>query len=136
MKITNFEIENVKKVSLVRMNVSPTGMTVIGGKNAQGKSSVLDAIMYGLGGEKYRPDNLQNTEGMAPARIRIGTDNHLVIERKGKNASLTVTDATGKKAGQALLNEFIEELALNLPKFLNMSDTAKAEVLLRTLGIE
>ena len=136
MKITNFEIENVKKVSLVRMNVSPTGMTVIGGKNAQGKSSVLDAIVYALGGEKYRPTNLQREGGMSPARIRLQLENGLTVERKGKNASLTVTDATGKKAGQALLNSFIEELALNLPKFLAMNDADKAEVLLNTLGIE
>lgn len=136
MKIMSFEVENVKKVSLVRMNVSPSGMTVIGGKNAQGKSSVLDAIVYALGGEKYRPDNLQRDGGMAPARIRLQLENGLTVERKGKNASLTVTDSTGKKGGQALLNSFIEELALNLPKFLAMNDNEKAHVLLGTLGIE
>lgn len=135
MKIISFELENVKRVALVRMAPNESGLTVIGGKNAAGKTSVLDGIVYALGGEKYRPGNLQRTDGLAPARIRIELSGGIVVERKGKNAALKVTDATGKRAGQALLNDFIEELALNLPKFLAMRDEDKAEVLLRTLGI-
>ncbi|MCG7406813.1 ATP-binding protein [Paenibacillus sp. ACRRX] len=30
-------------------------MTIVGGKNEQGKTSVLDSIAWGLGGNKYRP---------------------------------------------------------------------------------
>ena len=135
MKIISFELENVKRVALVRMAPAENGLTVIGGKNAQGKSSILDGIVYALGGEKYRPGNLQRKDGLAPARIRIELSGGLIVERRGKNASLHVTDATGKRRGQKLLDDFIEELALNLPKFLAMKDDDKAEVLLRTLGI-
>lgn len=136
MKIVSFELENVKRVALVRLAPSENGLTVIGGDNCQGKTSILDGIVYALGGEKYRPENLQREGGMAPARIRIEMTGGLVVERKGKNASLHVTDPSGRKAGQKLLDSFIEELALNLPKFLAMRDDDKAEVLLRTLGIE
>jgi len=135
MKIISFELENVKRVALVRMAPAENGLTVIGGKNAAGKTSVLDGIMYALGGEKYRPSNLQRTYGMAPARIRIELSGGLIVERRGKNASLHVTDSTGRRHGQKLLDDFIEELALNLPKFLAMRDDDKADVLLRTLGI-
>ena len=135
MKIVSFELENVKRVALVRVAPGENGLTVIGGKNAQGKTSCLDGIIYALGGEKYRPTNLQRTDGIANARIRIELTGGLIVERRGKNAALHVTDATGRKQGQALLDQFIEELALNLPKFLNMKDDEKAEVLLRTLGI-
>lgn len=136
MKIISFELENVKRVALVRMAPAENGLTVIGGKNAAGKTSVLDGIVYALGGEKYRPTNLQREGGMAQARIRIELTGGIVVERRGKNAALHVTDATGRRRGQTLLNDFIEELALNLPKFLRMKDDEKAEVLLRTLGIE
>lgn len=135
MKILRFELENVKRVALVRMAPAENGLTIIGGKNAAGKTSVLDGIVYALGGERYRPGNLQRVDGIAPARIRIELSGGLVVERKGKNASLKVTDATGRKRGQALLDSFLEELALNLPKFLAMKDSEKAEVLLQTLGI-
>lgn len=136
MKIVSFELENVKRVALVRLAPSEKGLTVIGGDNAQGKTSVLDGIIYALGGERYRPGNLQREGSMAEARIRIELTGGLIVERKGKNASLKVTDPSGKRSGQKLLDDFVEELALNLPKFLAMRDDEKAEVLLNTLGIE
>ncbi len=135
VKITALELENVKRVRAVALSPSPTGLTVIGGRNAQGKTSVLDGIVYALGGEKHRPTNLQHEGALADARIELRLSNGLVVERKGKNAALKVTDPTGKKSGQKVLDDFVEELALDLPKFLAMPDDEKAVVLLKTLGI-
>ncbi len=62
--------------------------------------------------------------------------NGLVVERSGKNAALKVIDPSGARAGQRLLDSFVEELALNLPKFMGMKNDEKARVLLSILGIE
>lgn len=135
VKIASLELENVKRVRAVELSPARDGLTVIGGRNAQGKTSVLDAIAWALGGNKRRPKR-PNREGSAlPAHLRVELSNGLVAERKGKNGSLTVTDPAGKKAGQALLDGFIEEFALDLPKFMALGDTGKAEVLLRLIGI-
>lgn len=134
--ITNLELENVKRVRAVAISPAANGLTLLGGKNRQGKTSVLDAICYALGGESYRPSELQNREGIATARMDITLSNGLRVTRAGKNAALKVTDPAGRKAGQTLLNSFIEELALNLPKFLNSNSKDKAKTLLRILGIE
>ena len=134
--ITNLEVENVKRVRAVAISPAANGLTLLGGKNRQGKTSVLDAICYALGGESYRPSELQNREGIATARMDITLSNGLRVTRAGKNAALKVTDPAGRKAGQTLLNSFIEELALNLPKFLNANDKDKAKTLLKILGIE
>lgn len=136
MKIVSFELENVKRVALVRLAPSESGLTVIGGDNCQGKTSVLDGIVYALGGEKYRPENLQREGSSAPARIRIEMTGGLVVERRGKNAALKVTDPSGRRAGQRLLDSFVEELALNLPKFLALRDDEKAMELLRIMGVD
>ena len=40
-----------------------------------------------------------------------------------------------RKGGQQLLNEFIEELALNLPKFMEASGKDKAKTLLQIIGV-
>ncbi len=136
LKITSFEIENVKKVRAVSFKPAQDGLTIIGGKNGQGKTSVLDAIAYALGGEKFRPSELQNRDGMATASIQVKLSNGIIVERSGKNAALKVTDPTGMRAGQKLLDAVIEVLALNLPKFLEASGKEKAKVLLHTLGIE
>ena len=135
IKIAELQLQNIKRVRAVDITPSD-GLTVIGGANAQGKTSVLDAICYALGGEKFRPSEPQNRDGMAPARMEITLSNGLVVTRSGKNLDLKVTDPSGKKAGQTLLNSFISTFALDLPKFLNASAKEKAKTLLDTLGIE
>jgi len=62
-------------------------------------------------------------------------NNGLVVERKGKNSSLKVIDPTGRKGGQQLLNEFVEQLALDLPKFMQSSSKEKANTLLQIIGV-
>ena len=128
-------MENVKRIRAIRLEPSADGLTIIGGKNAQGKTSVLDGIAYALGGEKYAPSNLRREGAIADTVIHIETDDGLVIERKGKNTSLTVTDKDGKRHGQAILDAIIGKMAIDLPKFLNANDKAKADTLLQILGI-
>ena len=42
VKISAFEIENVKRVKAVAYEPTENGLTVLGGKNGQGKSKVTD----------------------------------------------------------------------------------------------
>ena len=135
MKINRLEIENVKRIKAVVIEPTANGLTIVGGKNRQGKTSVLDAIAYALGGESYRPSELQRDGSLIPPVIHMVMNNGLVVERKGKNSSLKVTDSDGNKGGQQLLNEFVEQLAINLPKFMEASNKEKANTLLKIIGI-
>lgn len=135
MKINKLEIENIKRIKAVKIEPSANGLTVIGGKNNQGKTSVLDSIAWALGGDKYRPAQAQREGSITPPNLYIVMDNGLIVERKGKNSDLKVTDPNGKKAGQQLLNEFVEQLALDLPKFMGASNKEKANILLKVIGI-
>lgn len=133
--ITALEAENVKRIKAVALTPSPTGLTLVGGNNNQGKTSVLDALAWALGGDRFRPDAAQRDGAVAPAHLKVKLSNGVVVERKGKNASLTVTDPTGRRSGQQLLNAFVEPLALDLPRFMEASDKEKADILLRIIGI-
>lgn len=135
IKINRLEIENVKRVKAVKLEPSQNGLTIIGGNNNQGKTSILDAIAWALGGDKYRPSKAQREQSVIPPNLHIVMNNGLVVERKGKNSSLKVTDPDGKKGGQQLLNEFVEQLALDLPKFMDASGREKAQTLLRIIGV-
>ena len=135
VKITALEAENVKRIKAVALTPSPTGLTLVGGNNNQGKTSVLDALAWALGGERFRPDAAQRDGAIAPAHLKVTLSNGVVVERKGKNASLTVTDPTGRRSGQQLLNAFVEPLALDLPRFMDASDKEKSDILLRIIGI-
>ena len=135
VKIMALEAENVKRIKAVALTPSPTGLTLVGGNNNQGKTSVLDALAWALGGDRFRPDAAQRDGAVAPAHLKVKLSNGVVVERKGKNASLTVTDPTGRRSGQQLLNAFVEPLALDLPRFMEASDKEKADILLRIIGI-
>ena len=133
--ITALEAENVKRIKAVALTPAPTGLTLVGGNNNQGKTSVLDALAWALGGEKFRPSAAVRDGAMAPAHLKVTLSNGVVVERKGKNSTLTVTDPTGRRSGQQLLNAFVEPLALDLPRFMEASDKEKADTLLRIIGI-
>ena len=136
VKINTLELENIKRIRAVRIEPSQNGLTVIGGRNNQGKTSVLDAIAWALGGNKFRPSQAQREGSLVPPHLKIQLSNGLVVERKGKNSDLKVTDPAGNRSGQQLLDEFIEQLALDLPKFLNASGREKAETLLHIIGVK
>lgn len=135
VKITSLELENVKRVKAVKLEPTENGLTVIGGKNNQGKTSVLDAIVWALGGDKYKPSQAKREGSMVDPHIHIELNNGIVVERSGKNGTLKVTDTTGKRAGQKLLDSFISTFALNLPKFINSTNKEKAEQLLKIIGV-
>nr|DAR81274.1 MAG TPA: STRUCTURAL MAINTENANCE OF CHROMOSOMES PROTEIN [Caudoviricetes sp.] len=135
IKIASLTTENVKRVKSVHIEPSPNGLTIIGGNNNNGKTSILDSIAWALGGNKYRPSKAQRDGSVVPPTINLKLSNGLIVERKGKNSDLKVTDPTGNKAGQNLLDSFVEELAINLPKFINSSDKEKANTLLEIIGV-
>lgn len=135
VKINSLELENVKRIKAVKVEPTPNGLTVIGGRNNQGKTSVLDSIAWAFGGNKFKPSNAAREGSAIPPNLHITLSNGLVVERKGKNSTLKVTDPKGNKAGQQLLDTFIEELALNLPKFMNATNREKADILLNIIGV-
>lgn len=136
VKIASLELENVKRIKAVSITPTTDGLTVIGGRNAQGKTSVLDAIAWALGGNSFKPQNPTREGSATPAKLKIELSNGLIVTRQGSSGTLKVVDPTGKKSGQTLLNSFIEQLALNLPKFMNSTDKEKAEVLLDLIGVK
>lgn len=133
--ITAFELENVKRIKALRMAPSAAGLTILGGNNAQGKTSAIDALCWALGGDKRKPSAPQRDGAMNPPSIDVTLSNGIRVQRYGKNSSLRVTDSSGGRAGQALLDSFISEFALDLPKFLNATTKEKAKQLLAILGI-
>lgn len=135
VKINALELENVKRIKAVKIDPTQNGLTIIGGDNNQGKTSVLDSIAWALGGDKNKPSNAAREGSTIPPVLKVTLSNGIIVERKGKNSSLKVTDPSGKKAGQNLLNSFIEQLALDLPKFMNKTNKEKAEVLLNIIGV-
>ena len=81
VKITALEAENVKRIKAVALTPSPTGLTLVGGNNNQGKTSVLDALAWALGGERFRPTAAQRDRAVAPCSPQGHT-----VQRRGGGA--------------------------------------------------
>lgn len=135
VKINSLQLENVKRIKAVKLEPTENGLTLIGGKNNQGKTSVLDSIAYALGGADFKPSNTRREGSMVDPYLRVTLSNGIIAERKGKSSALKVTDPSGNKAGQTLLDSFISAFALDLPKFMNSTDKEKAKVLLQIIGV-
>ncbi len=135
VKINSLQLENVKRIKAVKLEPTENGLTLIGGKNNQGKTSVLDSIAYALGGADFKPSNTKREGSMVDPYLRVTLSNGIIAERKGKSSALKVTDPSGNKAGQTLLDSFISAFALDLPKFMNSTDKEKAKVLLQIIGV-
>lgn len=80
VKITSLELENVKRIRACAITPTQNGLTVIGGRNNQGKTSVLDAIAWALGGDRHRPSRAAREGSSIPPRlcVKLG-DNGAVI---------------------------------------------------------
>lgn len=129
-KISGITIQDFKRIRLVEIQPSENGLTIVGGRNAQGKTSVLDAIAYALGGEAFRPSDINHHEAEKNAAIRVDIDG-LIVERAGKNAALKITDARGMRGNQTLLNDIVGKFALDLGAFMRATGTEKAKLLLK-----
>ena len=80
--IIGLTVENVKRVQAVTLEPTANGLTVIGGRNGQGKTSVLDAIMWALGGDRFKPSSPLR-DGADKLKVALTLDNGITVERKG-----------------------------------------------------
>lgn len=129
MKIVSLMAENFKR--LVAVEITPTGNVVqITGKNANGKSSCLDAISVALEGLDVCPgEPIRKGEKKSQIRVKLGGERELTVTRKfarkeegGYTSSLTVESADGAmfKSPQKLLDELLGELAFDPLEFTRM----------------
>jgi DNA repair exonuclease SbcCD ATPase subunit len=99
MKILRLTTENLKRISVV--DIKPDGSLIqITGKNGSGKSSVLDAIFWGLGGPKAVNATQPVRAGEQEARIRLemgNTEAEIILTRvfdQDGTTSVKVIDAS------------------------------------------
>lgn len=114
MKITSLIVENVKRVKVVEITPDPDGnLIVIGGRNEQGKTSVLDSIEMAFGGVNKKKTPRPVRSGAKKAEIVAELDG-LTVRRtitSSGGGSLTVSDDSGKLGSpQAILDSLLSSL--------------------------
>lgn len=137
MKIIKLTAENIKK--LVAVEITPKGDVVrITGKNGAGKSSILDAIMWALGGA----DTIQSKpirEGESKAIVTLDLGDFIVVRRFTETGSyLDVKTKDGAKypSPQSILDELVGRLSFDPLAFMRMSPAAQTEILRDLTGVD
>ena len=77
MKITLLELENVKRIKAVSLSLGD-GLNIVAGKNDQGKSSVLDGLLYLLAGKAAQCERPVR-DGANKSTLRCTLDDGVVI---------------------------------------------------------
>lgn len=142
MKIIELRAERFKRISAVEI-VPGDGVVVISGKNAQGKSSVLDAIWLALGGATAAKNSatirpVKDGEKDAIVRLDLG---EIVVNRKWTAAggmTLTVEGAKGAKfsSPQTLLDSLVGNLSFDPLAFSRMSPKEQRKALSDVVQID
>jgi hypothetical protein len=137
--IIKLSIDNVKRLKAVDITPNGDGLVVIGGKNDQGKSSVLDSILYVLGGAKVLPE-MPVRAGEERAKI-VADLGDLVITRTITpvgGGSLTVKSKDGAvyQSPQAMLDRLTGKLTFDPLAFTLMKPAEQVDALKRMLGLD
>lgn len=138
MKIISLSASNFQILSAVE--IKPSGNTVlITGKNGQGKSSVLEAIISTLCGKKYIPEKPLKT-GTDHAETKIETENYIIKRTytEGGGGSITITNKDGMKATspQEMLDKLVGEIAFNPTLFMDYDGKEQKKILMKLTGLD
>lgn len=131
------QIQGLKRITAVRIDADGKNV-IIGGRNAQGKSSVLDAVEMALGGKKTIPTR-PIKDGEDEARVVLEMDDLMITRTftaKGSYLKVTTNDGASYPSAQAMLDSMIGKLALDPHRFANMKTDDQAAMLREMLGLD
>lgn len=130
MRILKFEAENIKKLKVV--SITPQGNVVeVTGANGAGKSSVLDAIFYALGGTAGVPSQPIHT-GAEKGFVRLDLGDITVTRRfTATDSSLIVEAKNGARfpSPQKMLDELLGKLTFDPLAFSRMEPKKQLEAI-------
>ena len=138
MRIVALHVENVKRLKAV--DITPDGnMVVVGGRNAQGKSSLLDSITMALGGQSVFCDRPLR-EGAESGEIIVDLGD-LVVKRtfaKDGGTALVVKGKDGNKhkSPQTLLDNLVGRITFDPMAFSRMDPKKQLETLTTLVGLD
>lgn len=139
-KIIRLVASNVKRLTAVDITPDPGASTVIvGGRNAQGKTSCLDAIAMALGGGAQIPGKPVR-RGASKARIELDLGDLQVVRTftasGGSQLEVRGKDGAKLKSPQAVLDRLCSRIAFDPLEYSRMKATDQADVLRELVGLD
>jgi hypothetical protein len=140
LSIVELRASNVKRLRAVTIRPDQHGnLVVLGGRNGQGKTSVLDAITMALGGkDACCPEPLRRGADHGEVVVDLG---ELVVRRTftaGGGGTLVVSNKEGARfqSPQTMLDALVGKLTFDPLAFSRETGKRKAEILRDLLGLD
>jgi DNA repair exonuclease SbcCD ATPase subunit len=151
VKIVRVACTDLKGCKFIELVPKDT-VTVIGGRNGQGKSSLLDAVAMALGGKKLCPEK-PIRKGCSKGSVEVSLDGDPAklfpactvrrdfwLKKDGKTveSKLEIVTREGYRAPspQALLGDIVGPLGFDPESFLRMTGKEQADVLRSLVGLD
>jgi AAA15 family ATPase/GTPase len=136
VKIKRIKIENI--LGIEDMEINTNGVTIIEGRNASGKTSVIEAIKYAL---KGGADGTLLRNGTDQGEIVLIFDDGTKIEKtivEGKADTIKLFDHNGHsiKSPASYIKTLYDMLSVNPVEFLNSDKKTRTKILLESLPLE
>lgn len=138
MKIIKLQSENILRLDAIE--ITPDGnLIVIGGENAQGKTSVLDSILLAMGGKKAKHQEPLK-RGKKKGKIVIDVGDFTVTRTfTPKGGTLKVTNVGDKReypSPQKMLDDFVGQLTFDPLHWTQMKGRDQLETLKSLVGLD
>ena len=137
-RIVQLQAENVKRIRVVE--ITPQGsLVVIGGDNAEGKSSVLDSIAMAIGGKDQAPSQPVR-RGAKKARIILDLGD-IIVQRTftaagGTGLKVTNKDGASYASPQAILDSLTTRVTFDPLAFLLEKPPQQAATIRALSGVD
>ena len=144
LTIVSLDITDFARIKAVHIKPNSSGAVVISGRNAQGKSSVLDAIAQLINGSRHKvplPVRMGAEEANIVAVLGRGGVPELIVKWRTTSSgkkTLVVEDADGikKSSPASLLTSLFGYLAVDPFAFSEMNEKEQLRTILRATGFD
>lgn len=135
--IESLEIKNFQRVSAVKIEPS-NNIVALFGQNAQGKTSILDALETSMTGYNSKFTKRPIKEGAGRADIEITLTDGSKIHRKftPSGSTLAAADGDGTKWGQRDLDAALSALGVDARAFIHKGPKEQLDLLLSIVELD
>ena len=155
MKVMSYQAHNVQKVSDINLDLAGHHLYLVGGKNGQGKTSALNALLMALCGrngmQKYPEVALKEGESEGWVKVQLSGESEmhddtgftveLLLKRKRDKSVIEefrILDSSGEEAPEprTLLKKLFKMRAFDPLSFERLDKKQQKEILQKLLGLD
>jgi len=138
MRVVHLKINDFMRIKAVRISPDGKPVVVIRGANAQGKTSILQALAAAMQGKKAVPQEPIRT-GQKKSEIVVDLDEYVVERTFTKSDSylkVTAKDGSPIKSPQQLLDKLVGDISFDPLLFTRMPAKEQSKILSKAVGLD